>query len=232
MPRRFWTSKNALLAAVILLGAATRPASASTITYTETIEDANYFTLFDIFDGSRDLTRTRTSDGVIQIETDDATIVSENALSENWGLSTFLPFSWTHVFALDPAATTFLQGSLALEVIGVDGELGDPVYIEFTYVGNLTPGGTDIQSTTYFSTDGLADPNALLSVVLADGQVQLSVLPLLLDFMTIRSSTASVTYEAADNGPAEVPEPATAVLLLSGLAAGGWRRLRHSRRRG
>jgi hypothetical protein len=72
----------------------------------------------------------------------------------------------------------------------------------------------------------LPDPNFLLSLVLADGRLHVEVLPLLLDFVTIRSATAEVTYEAA-----AVPEPATAVLLLSGLAVGGWRRFHRPRRR-
>jgi PEP-CTERM motif len=231
MPGKFWISKNALLVAIIFFVAAARPASASIITYTETISDQNFLTIFDLFDGSRELTRTRTSDGTTQVETDDATIVTENGLSGNWGLSTFVGFSWNHLFSLDPPAGTFLHGSLTLDVIGVDGELGDVVFVEFFPVGALTSGGTDVQSTTFLSTDGVGDPNMLLSLVLADGQIHVEVLPLLLDVMTIRSSTAEVTYEAAGNETAAVPEPATAVLLLSGLAAGGWRRLRHARRR-
>ena len=225
MTAKFWNSKNALLAIVMLLVGAARPASASIVTYTETITDQSFFTIFDLFDVSRDLTRTRTSNGTTQTETDDATIVSENVLSENWGLSTFAEFNWNHLFSLDPPVGTFLHGSLTLDVIGADATLPDIVFVEFFPVGALTPGGTDVQSTTYFSTDGVGDPNLLLSLVLADGQIHVGVLPLFPDVVTIRSSTAEVTYEAA-----EVPEPATAVLLLSGLAMGGWRRLHRSRR--
>ena len=65
------------------------------------------------------------------------------------------------------------------------------------------------------------DPNALISLILTDGKLDVMAWPLLLDFMTIRSSTVEVTYE-----PVAVPEPATALLLLTGLAAGQWRRRR------
>jgi len=182
-------------------------------------------TFIDLFDVSRDLTRTQTlGNGTVNIETDDATIVTENALSENWGMSTFGLFNWTHLFTFDPPVGTFVRGSLTLDVIGVDPTLPEIVFVEFFPIGALNPGGPDVQSTTVFSTDGVGDPNLLLSLVLADGQMHVAVLPLLLDVVTIRSSTATIEYDAA-----VVPEPASAVLLLSGLAAGGWRRYRSRR---
>ena len=207
--------------------AAARPAAAAPITYTETIEDLSFFTLFDLLDATRDLTRTRTfGDGTPdEVVTDDATIVSENVLSDNWGLSTALVFmTWHHVFPSTGAVDTYIQGKLTLEVIGVDGAVADPVFVEFFNVGSLVAGGTDTQSTTTFSTDGLADPNAVISFFLADGELDVRVRGLALDFMTIRSSTLEVTYE-----PVAVPEPTTALMLLSGVAAGAWRRRRSSR---
>jgi hypothetical protein len=225
MSNKFRRSMYTLLAGVLFLAAA-RPAAAETITYTETIADSSYATLFDLFDLTRDLTRTRTfGDGSIQVETDDATIISENALSDTWGFSTFFPMVWTHIFPLDPSATTFLHASLTLDVIGVDSGLPDIVFVDFFPVGALTPGATDVQSTTYLSTDGLADPNSAIAFFLADGQLNVIILPLILDFMTIRSSTLEVTYDADP-----VPEPTTAVLLMSGLAIAEGRRRRHRSR--
>ena len=214
------------LAAGVLLFAADRPAAATPVTYTETIEDLNFTTFVDLFDFSRDLTRTRNSgSGPAQIETDDATIVGEHVLSDNWGFSTFAPFSWDHLFPLDPPAATFTHGSLTLNVIGNEGDLADLVFVEAFPVGALTPGAVDVESTTTFSTDPFGDPDFILKLILADGRLHVEVLPLLLDFMTIRASTVEVTYEPQLEVQ-EVPEPATAVLIVSGLAAGGWRRYR------
>jgi len=219
MASKTWFS-TCVLAAGVLLFASVRPVAAATITYTETIEDLNFATLLDLFDFTRDLTRTRDfGTGVVDVETNDATIAAENSLSDNWGVTTASTWTWTHLFPLDPPALTFLHGSITLNVIGVDGGIGDFVFLEGVNVGVLTPGGTDVQSTTYFSTDGVGDPDFLIRTVLTDGQLSVSVVPLLFDFMTIRSSIAEVTYEA-------VPEPATMVMIVSGLAVGGWRRYR------
>jgi hypothetical protein len=213
----------AAIGAAALLATA-HPAGAAPITYSETIEDSMFTTFSDLFDGTRDLTRTRTfGDGTSAIETDDAIIAGENVLSDNWGVSTALtPMTWQHVFDPLTAVETYLKATLTLEVIGVDADFPDLVFVEFFPVGALTVGGTDTQSTTTISTDGLFDPNAVIAFILADGKIDVMAWPLLLDFMTIRSSTLEVTYD-----PVPVPEPATAVLLLSGLAAGAWRR-RHS----
>lgn len=203
--------------------AAPRAAVAAPVTYTEKIEDLNFFTFLDLFDVTRDLTRTRTfGDGTSGVETDDATIVTENALSDNFGLSTALvPMTWQHLFAPVSGVDTFIQGKLTLEMIGVEADFPDFVFIEFFPVGAMTVGGTDTLSTTIISTAGFPDPDGLISLTLADGKLDVMAWPLLLDFMTIRSSTLEVTYE-----PVAVPEPTTAVLLLSGLAAGAWRRRR------
>ena len=207
--------------------AAPIPAAAAPVTYTETIEDLNFFTFLDLFDVTRDLTRTRTGDGAAGVEMDDATIISENLLSDTFGISTALiPITWQHVFPSGAAVDTYIQGKLTLEMIGVDADFPDFVFVEFFPIGVLNVGGMDTPSTTTFSTDGLPDPDALISFILADGRLDVGIWPLALDFMTIRSSTLEVTYEPVTTEPTAVPEPATAVLLLGGLAAGAWRRRR------
>jgi hypothetical protein len=215
----------------VALVASALPAAAVPITYSERIEDLNYATFLDLFDTTRDLTRTRTSGGPADIEADDPTIVGENLLSENWGFSTFIPMSWQHVFPSGSAVDTYLQGKLTIEMIGVDADLPDFVFVDFFPVGILNVGGMDMPSTTILSTDGLPDPDALISFFLADGRLDVAILPLLFDLMTIRSSTLEVTYEPNTLEPTAVPEPATGLLLLGGVAAGAWRR-RQARRRG
>jgi hypothetical protein len=215
-----------LLAGVALLSIV-RTASAVPITYTEKIEDLNYGSFFDMTDFSRDLTRTRSFGDATSSEvvTDDATIVSENALTDNWGFSTFLPFGWRHVFAPLYPVNSFIQAKLTLDVIGVESDLPDIVFVGFFPIGVLTAGGMDTQSTSVFSTAGWPDPDALISFVLSGGQADFFVVPLLFDFMSIRSSTLEVTYDTTSLTIAEVPEPATAMLLLTGLAVFGGRRL-------
>jgi PEP-CTERM motif len=212
---------------VVVLASAL-PVAAAPITYTERIEDLNYATFLDLFDATRNLTRTRTSGGPADVETDDPTIVSEHLLSDNWGFSTGAAMTWQHLFPAISEVDTYLQGKLTIEMIGVDADLPDLVFVESFFVGALLVGGMDTQSTTTFSTDGLPDPDGLISLFLADGKLDVGVLPLIFDHMTIRSSTLEVTYEPFDQRTT-VPEPTTAVLLLSGAAVGAWRR-RQARR--
>jgi len=209
MSKRSRSFTCALLVGLSLLAAV--PASADVI-YSERIED-----LFDNF--GRNLTRTRTlGDGTVLVETNDATIVAENLVSDNWGMSTTSEFSWSHLFIFDPPVGTFLQGSLTLEVIGVQNQV-DLVFVETFLVGTLTPGGPGTTSTTLLTTAGLPDPAGVLSTFLADLKLDASVEPLLLDFVTIKSSTVEVSY-------VPVPEPATLLLVSGGLVTGGWRRYR------
>jgi hypothetical protein len=223
MSKGFRSFSPALLAVLVLLIAA--PASADVI-YRERIEDASFTTFLDLFDGVRSLTRTRTlGDGTVLVETDDATIVAENLLTDNWGLSTANAFNWSHLFVFDPPVGTFLQGTLTLEVIGAQqnaqGGQVDLVFVESFIVGVLSPGGVDTPSTTLLTTAGLPDPTGVLATFLADLRLDVGVLPLplFLDFMTIKSSTVEVSY-------VPVPEPATMWLVTGGLAVGGWRRYR------
>ena len=203
------SSAFALLFGFSLLAAA--PASADAI-YSERIEDVGLI--------GRNLTRTRTlGDGTVLVETNDATIVAENLVSENWGMSTLDPFGWSHLFVFDPAVGTFLQGTLTLEVIGVQNDF-DLVFVETFLVGTLTQGGPGVTSTTLLSTAGLPDPAGVLSTFLADLKLDASVDPTLLDFVMIKSSTVEVSY-------VPVPEPATLLLVSGGFVAGGWRRYRN-----
>lgn len=208
MLKGFRSFACALLVGLTVLAAT--PASADVI-YSERIEDVGLIGV--------NLTRTRTlGDGTVLVETNDATIVAENLLSDNWGMLTLDAFSWSHLFIFDPPVGTFLQGTLTLEVTGVQNDF-DLVFVETFLVGTLTQGGSGVTSTTLLTTAGLPDPAGVLSTFLADLKLDASVDPTLLDFVTIKSSTVEVSY-------VPVPEPATLLLVSGGLMAGGWRRYR------
>jgi hypothetical protein len=109
-------------------------------------------------------------------------------------------------------------------VFGVDGGLPDLLFVDFPLpLGVLTPSaGEDTLSSTVLSTAFIPDPaivNGVLSFFLADGMLNVAVVPLLADLMSIRSSKLTVTYEAP------VPEPALGFLMLGSLFALGGRRL-------
>jgi hypothetical protein len=218
-----------LVAATLLLAVA--GAQAAPVTYTEVIADVSGAPLLDFMDPSRDLRRTRTlGSGAVVVQEDDATIIAENQVGDV-GFGTFLPVFWSHSFIADPAVATFLSATLTLEVFGAD-DFPDLVLIELLPLGLITPAGVDNFSTTTMSSDIIGDPgltNLLLSFVLADGLVSIGVVPLLLDFVSVLSSTLSVTYEPVLKD-VSIPEPSMALLVLGGLVAAGRRRVRRRQR--
>lgn len=222
------TSFRAVLVTATLL-LAVPGVFAAPVTYTEIIADVSDAPIFDFLDGTRDLRRTRTlGSGAVSVENDDSIIALENLVSDGWGLGTFLPFTLTHTFVADPAVSTFLSASLTLDVFGADG-FPDLVFVDFPIpFGILTPAGIDGMSSTVVSSAIIPDAGLVdfvLAFLLADGLLNVSVVPLLLDFVSIRASTLSVTYE-----PASIPEPLTALLMLGGLFAAGRRHVRRRQR--
>jgi hypothetical protein len=217
------TASTILLTAGALFLAPSPSAHAAVLTYTETIEDISVAPILDFFDPNRDLLRTRTlGNGIVLVEDDDAAIVSENAVTDSWGVSTFAPFSLNHIFVAD-SVTSFISATLTLEVFGAEGSLGDLVFVDFPFpLGILNAAGDNAPATTTLTTDIIGNPdivNFLLGLFLADSTLSVGVVPLLFDFMSIHSSTLSVTYEAP------VPEPAMGLLTLASLFALGGRGL-------
>jgi hypothetical protein len=215
-----------LVAAMLLL--AVSGVHAAPVTYTEVIADVSDAPLFDFFDITRDLRRTRTlGSGAVFTEDVDATIIAENQVGD-LGFGTFLPIFWTHTFVDAPAVATFLSASLTLEVFGAD-DFPDFVLIELLPLGLLTPAGINGFSISSVSSDLIGgDPaltDFLLALVLSDGVVSVGAVPLLFDFLSIKSSTLSVTYQ-----PTSIPEPSTALLVLGGLVAAGRRHVRRRQR--
>ena len=218
--------------AIILVVLSAHFAAATPVTYTQVIEDLDHpLGGLDISDTSRNLRRTTTlGNGSTTVEDTDSTLVAENPLSSNLGFSTNDPISWLHTFTFLPPVVPFLEGSLTLDVAGVNpGPLGngnDGVRVEGFLVGSLVPGGMGNESVTTLSCSMFpgcaAVLDATIKTLLVDNRLTVSITPtfgsgLFADFMSIRSSRVDATYEPIPV-TSEVPEPGTVVLLGSGLA--------------
>lgn len=204
-----------VIVGLTVLGAQT--ASAVTITASELIEDSLSLDAF-----TRDLTRTRTSsNGINQVETDDATIIAQNLVDSDFGILSLGDVSFQHDLSwLDPAALTFNSATLEITAVGVVGG-NEVVLVDTVNIGSLT--NNLLVQTTIFSFN---DPIAL-NLYLADGLLSVFIdknngagFPGNLNFSSIYSSQLNVEYEA-------VPEPTTMLLLGSALLGGGILRKRN-----
>lgn len=205
-------SARLLSLTLIATALATSPAAATTVTYTELIEDLNFET------GTRDLKRTQTyGDGSVHVENDDATIAapSQNDLTSNWGLSTPDKMSWLHRFIYVPPVETFISGKFTLTVANVEASAlalpNDPVFLEqFIFPFFLLPPG--VESVLTLATNN----GSLLQTHLLDGKLRVDLLPIgpgAGDFMEIKSSRVDLTYKA-------VPEAGPSFALFGAVVAG------------
>jgi len=219
--------KLALATLSVVLGVSS--AQAVLVTAFESITDR------DPSDTARSLFRT-TTDGVTTWRAGEATILSENQLSSNWGLATGNMVTWQHTltgWAL-PTYTpfSFLGGVLEISASGMDiWEDGLVRVDQFITIGQLTD-GYFVNNFTGGSITGF----------LSNGTMNVSVTPWNGDNFQIYSSRLTLSYDTSPlagalpdgsdgsggslvgpGGIAGVPESNSTLLLVAGASVLLWR---------
>lgn len=220
-------------------------AGAVPLTYTEIIDDIDdsgfIGTKGIFFDIASNLQRTRIFGNGNNLFTDvDATIVNQNNLSPNFGISTTQNISYSHQFVDIPPSLQILSMRVMISAFSVSGTPtdffefifgtgiipNDPIVAETFPITFLTPGGPAFETTTTFQTG----QQAIISSSLDDDFfLDLTVTPtgpgafFTPDTIAVRTSRFDVLYEP-------IPEPSTIMLFSSGLIglAGFRRKLKKS----
>lgn len=220
--------KIALATLSVVLGVTS--AQAVMVTAFESIMDR------DPSDSTRSLFRT-TTDGFSTWRAGEATILAENRLSSNWGLSTGNIITWQHSltgWAL-PTYTpfSFLGGTLEISASGMDfWESGWVKVEQFISLPALLVDGYFTNNFTGGSITGF----------LSDGALSVSVMPLNGDNFQVYASRLTLNYDTVPlttglpdgsdgragtlvgpGGIAGVPESNSTLLLVAGASVLLWR---------
>lgn len=198
---------------------------------------------------SVDLSRDRFSSGTgLGTTTLDSTIISENSVNGDFGRFNANTVSYVHdLNFLSPAVGSYLTATLTITAWGVNCTRNevtflcnpdDTVSADSIILGYLVDHGlfdttfsTTMLTTTVFGNLSLLaslGPDNTLSIVIDKNDPPGSVFG---DRMEIRSSRLDVTYDAVAEPVTPVPEPATMLLVGTGLVgagARGWRKRRAS----
>lgn len=209
------------LVAVVTLMTTAFPnqSQAVVLSSSELIEDSLPFDVANL-----NLTRTRVdANGNVVVETNDATIISDNQIDNDFGVVNNNDVSYRHDLTwLTPPADVFVFASLTIKSFGALGS-NDIVSIETIELGSLVNGtlGSGFFSTTVFASTNPVVLNALL----ADGYLEVSINKNAngglsnLNLVSVYSSKLDVRYEP-------VPEPTTMALFGSGMLLAAARRRR------
>lgn len=196
--------------------------SAGLVTAYEEIVDPAPFDFAD-----RDLTRTRSSAGFFEVETDDSKIVSQNAVDAHFGLTNLETVNYKHDLSwLIPSVDRYIDATLTISAWGSLGNDDGVIIDNVSFLGVLPSGfgsGTFGFSTfTFYSNTG-----SVLDVILGDGELMVSVDKNIgarrwfldpqgkgYNALSVYSSRLDVSYMA-------VPEPSTILVSLTGLFIAG-----------